>query len=603
MRRNGIGELCELLRDNDELRGQRVSEVWLKAYLDAGEQTAVSRLSVFAGSFNAAGAAAVAYDAGATHAKADKVLLHIAHWHVAKYFFRQSACPRLQRQPRIGLHCERASPTWYIQHLSCACLECAAAWHKLLITGVDSTTILPRAVLTSPVGGWTGAHDLGDEQGSWQQLLDPAAVKLLARLRPMAIVREHAGDAEAGNALWAGPRYTTHPLIREVAAEMLTSRHPEERMQACRAFAQFLLSCGEEMRKVAGNGSEAHVIAQELLGMELVNFRELARLLAEPASKILSPLHPKPLVGLAAFLWELGHLVAAAELGRATLRALEHNNVDLSHARSCLAEMLTHEGALDQAEKLARKSLYGLTARLGQGHADAVSARENLALTLLQREQMKRSSEGGKAPEAKTEDLVFKQTSFGSAEHTVEGKYKPSGNKHEGKKFGFSCFACLRPKTTGTALIDSYGAEERPLSSRYSEYEDMACSPYDGCATGLHRFATGLHGFAKDDEVVDLQHVVLRGYEKGDEVVRLLWAVLEARETTQGSEHLDTIFARANLAATLRQRGQLYKAEELLRSVLASQVQVLGQEHPDTVWTRAELASLLESRNRILCSD
>ena len=65
MRRTGIGDLCKQLRDDDELRGQRVSEEWLKAYLDAGEQAAVSRLSVFVGSFNAVGAAAVAYDAGA----------------------------------------------------------------------------------------------------------------------------------------------------------------------------------------------------------------------------------------------------------------------------------------------------------------------------------------------------------------------------------------------------------------------------------------------------------------------------------------------------------------------------------------------------------
>ena len=60
----GIGELCKLLRDDDELRWQRVSDVWLRAYLSSGEQAAISRLSVFAGSFNAVGAAAVTYDAG-----------------------------------------------------------------------------------------------------------------------------------------------------------------------------------------------------------------------------------------------------------------------------------------------------------------------------------------------------------------------------------------------------------------------------------------------------------------------------------------------------------------------------------------------------------
>ena len=63
----GVGELCKLLHDDEELRGQRVSEAWLRAYLNAGEQAAISRLSVFAGSFNAVGAATVAYDAGMIH--------------------------------------------------------------------------------------------------------------------------------------------------------------------------------------------------------------------------------------------------------------------------------------------------------------------------------------------------------------------------------------------------------------------------------------------------------------------------------------------------------------------------------------------------------
>ena len=81
MRHNGIGELCEQLRDDDQLRGQRVSELWLEAYLDAGEQAAVSRLSVFAGSFNAVGAAAVAYGTGAAQASLGVIFL-IAGQHI-----------------------------------------------------------------------------------------------------------------------------------------------------------------------------------------------------------------------------------------------------------------------------------------------------------------------------------------------------------------------------------------------------------------------------------------------------------------------------------------------------------------------------------------
>ena len=75
-----FGELSKLLRDDDELRGQRVSEIWLKAFLDAGEQAAIARLSVFTGTFNAVGALAFAYGAGVTHARAEVFLLVILYF-------------------------------------------------------------------------------------------------------------------------------------------------------------------------------------------------------------------------------------------------------------------------------------------------------------------------------------------------------------------------------------------------------------------------------------------------------------------------------------------------------------------------------------------
>ena len=361
-----------------------------------------------------------------------------------------------------------------------------------------------------------------DGHGQHVQLLSPTARDLLARLRPMAIVREHAGAAKADTGLWAGPRYTTHPLVREVAAEMLASRNPEERMQACRAFAHFMLSCGEEMTSVARISMEAQVVAQELLSMELVNFRELARLLTELACKILSPKHPRPLIDLAALLWDLGQLVAAAELGRATLKALEPNHSELLYARACLEFMLNDEATLVQAENLARQKLDGLSASLGKDHADTVNARENLALTLLQWELF----------EAAQPAKVRKDW----------GAWSICGND---------------PEFKSDQIRDALGTQARKV-----------------------------YGSPKTSSLTE-----------GDEVVKLQWEVLQAREAAQGPDHPDTIFARASLAATLCQRGQLDRAAELLRSVMAAQVQLLGEQHPDTARTRTELTKVLERSN------
>ena len=229
---------------------------------------------------------------------------------------------------------------------------------------------------------------------------------------------------------------------------------------------------------------------------------------------------------LYALLWDQGHLVVAAELGRATLKALEPNHSELSHAKSRLQHMLTHEGALVQAEKLARKTLDGLNARLGESHADAVSARENLALTLLQREQTKRSLEGWDAVGAQTGDLVD------DAEDSDEGhlSFCADGN---------------------ATTVQS----PRPL-------------------------ALSAPRFSEDDEVGKLQ-----------------WAVLQAREAANGPVHPDTIFAAANMAATLRQRGKFSEAIELLGGVLIAQRFVLEEEHPDIQRTLAELDVTLSLRS------
>ena len=382
----------------------------------------------------------------------------------------------------------------------------------------------------------------------------------------MAVVQEEAGAARVDHGLWAGPRYTTHPLVREVAAKMLASRNPEERMQACRAFVQFMLSCGADIENYVGTGSEAQIITQELLSMELANIRGLARLLTELACEILSPQHPRPLVGLAALLWDLGQLVAAAELGRATLRALEPNHTELAYARTRLEFMLTHEGMLDQAEKLARKTLDGMITNLGEYHADTVNAREYLALTLLQLELIQPSPAGqaGAVPLSTTLRFLRPLQLFmkGLADNVV----------------------------IVTARAELYEPEvARRAKAALFRQLPFKSSPAPAGRRGVQKLAGAEAARVGRLQQAELQARKAFEITDNDEVGKLQCAVLQAREAAQGSEHLDTVFARANMAATLRKRGQSVKAAELLRGVEAVQVQVLGERHPDTVSTRAEL--------------
>ena len=61
----GIGSICKSTRHGDQLPAKRVSGGWLLSYLGDDDIAVVSSLSVFVGSFDAAGAAAVASATGA----------------------------------------------------------------------------------------------------------------------------------------------------------------------------------------------------------------------------------------------------------------------------------------------------------------------------------------------------------------------------------------------------------------------------------------------------------------------------------------------------------------------------------------------------------
>ena len=61
----GIGDICKLTRHDDQLPAKRVSKGWLLSYLRDEDIAVISSLSVFLGSFDAAGAAAVASATGA----------------------------------------------------------------------------------------------------------------------------------------------------------------------------------------------------------------------------------------------------------------------------------------------------------------------------------------------------------------------------------------------------------------------------------------------------------------------------------------------------------------------------------------------------------
>ena len=66
--------------------------------------------------------------------------------------------------------------------------------------------------------------------------------------------------------------------------------------------------------------------------------------------------------------------------------------------------------------------------------------------------------------------------------------------------------------------------------------------------------------------------------------------VLHAREETRGTEHPDTLSARANLARWTGQAGDPAAARDQFAALLPVRERVSGSEHPATLTTRDDLA-------------
>ncbi|KAK9840976.1 hypothetical protein WJX81_003540 [Elliptochloris bilobata] len=88
--------------------------------------------------------------------------------------------------------------------------------------------------------------------------------RVLSELLPLAVVHE-----------LPGARYVMHPLVREIAADMLYARGPAERVCAYKAFAAFLMGRVKQLVSM-GLTPAAREPAEALIAEELNKFRGLA---------------------------------------------------------------------------------------------------------------------------------------------------------------------------------------------------------------------------------------------------------------------------------------------------------------------------------------
>ena len=74
---------------------------------------------------------------------------------------------------------------------------------------------------------------------------------------------------------------------------------------------------------------------------------------------------------------------------------------------------------------------------------------------------------------------------------------------------------------------------------------------------------------------------------------------LERRRRVLGQDHPDTLYSAYNLAADLRELGEVHAARDLDQDTLERRRRVLGQDHPDTLYSAYNLAADLRELGEV----
>lgn len=338
------------IRDAREFRAIRV---WLAKCMEKDELAMLARLSVFLGSFNAEGAAAIG-----------KVL-----------------CQPLPHTPM----------RWHQSPL----LPIAAAVYSVLAPSTRSGVKSAGAVAfmacirfgkcmhaSEPAYSESACGHGGREVAAMLEDMKDSAV--LEADVPVCSA-ERSQPAAAG---LLARRYKMHALIREVAKDILKDLQGSGVEQA---FIQWMVSQAHQLRKLVPESCErSPASAAQLITNEIINFRQIFRALAsiQPActsAPLQASLCPD-VEQLVLDLIDCGCLADAELIGRQSL--IRHESVlgqehpDTLSSWNVLALVLYHSGKLEEAAGMQRQVLEAQERVLGHEHPVTLMAKGNLALSL-----------------------------------------------------------------------------------------------------------------------------------------------------------------------------------------------------------------------------
>jgi tetratricopeptide (TPR) repeat protein len=532
-----------------------------------------------------------------------------------------------RRQHMSAIRVDGVSPavlaTWSLAAESAHELPPAgAAWPSLALAAMLGSHGIPGAVLTSPAGcsyvaGRPSTADVAD------QTLVRAAMTNLARAGLVSI-----DPASAARTV------RVHPSVQAAVRAYLP---PADFEQAVLAAAEALLQAWPESDR-----SQAPLVQAPLVQAPLVQ----APLVQAPL--VQAPLVQAPLVQA---LRDCAAALQAAD-GAAPHPAAGGSFQGTQPQQSVLWKPEAHpvlfrrglslevEGLAESAIAYWQGMLVTSTRLLGNGHVNAVTARDRLAAAyeaagrfgdaiavystaLADRER----NQGPEHPDALTArgNLAHAYSSAGRPAEAVvlyeqvvatAGRYLGPGHPvalAARAHLAGAYQAAARGKEALTAYQMLLADTERLLGARHQDTlatrENLAAALL---ANGQPKEAIEHYKrFAADTETatgrdhpdaITARASLASAYRRGGkpkDAIALCQRVLADRERIAGPDHPDTITARASLAFAYRSAGQLREAIGAYERTLADRERVQGRDHADTRSARASLAAACQRAGRL----
>ncbi len=529
---------------------------------------------------------------------------------------------------RFGERCEHMSAmrvdgvspavlaTWSLAAESAHQLPPAGvAWPALALAAMLDPDGIPGAVLTSPAGcGYIAGRPSAAEAAD--QTLVHAAMTNLARVglvsvdpdSPVRTVRMHASVQAAVRAYLPPADFEQAVLA---AAEALMQAWPEpggtadqpeqvqlgqaELEQVLRDCTGALCAADSAVPHPAESGHHARPAPQSAASPQAYQVAQphQSRLWQPEAHPVLFrqglSLEASGLAGSAITYWETMLITSTRLLGDGHANAVT--------ARDRLAAAYESAGRFGDAIAVFSSALADRERAQGPEHPDTITARGRLAHAY---------SSAGRPAEAVA---LYEQMADGAARQLGAGHPVTLAAR---ASLAAAYQAAARGKQALTAYQMLMTDSEKLLGARHpstlATRDNLAAAflaagqPKNAIEQYKRLIADTEEGGYDHPDAIAARASLASAYHRSGKLkdaIALYQRVLADRERTAGADHPDAIAARTNLAFAYRSAGQLREAIPAYEQALADRERVQGTDHADTRSARASLAAAYQQAGRL----